>query len=89
MLMIRCDCHTRFQQIPMLDTASGEIIDRRLEHKTGQGVLRRTPKSGSCRDGSYGCPPVAGRISGNHCDGHEPRATVTARWFIAKRRRRC
>jgi transposase len=36
MLIIGCDFHTRFQQIAMLDTVTGEIIERRLEHETGE-----------------------------------------------------
>ena len=36
MLIIGCDFHTRFQQIAMLDTTTGEIIERRLEHETGE-----------------------------------------------------
>ena len=34
MLIIGCDFHSRFQQIAMLDTTDGEIIERRLEHET-------------------------------------------------------
>ena len=36
MIIIGCDLHTRFQQIAMLDTATGEIVERRLEHATGE-----------------------------------------------------
>jgi len=36
MLIIGCDFHTRFQQIAMLDPTSGEILERRLEHETGE-----------------------------------------------------
>jgi transposase len=36
MMIIGCDLHTRFQQIAMLDTATGEIVERRLEHATGE-----------------------------------------------------
>ena len=36
MLIIGCDFHTRFQQIAMVDTTTGEIIERRLEHETGE-----------------------------------------------------
>lgn len=31
MLLIGCDFHTRFQQIAMLDSETGEIVERRLE----------------------------------------------------------
>jgi len=36
MIIIGCDLHTRFQQIALLDTATGEIVERRLEHATGE-----------------------------------------------------
>lgn len=36
MLLIGCDFHTRFQQIAMLDTTTGELVERRLEHDTGE-----------------------------------------------------
>jgi len=36
MLVIGCDFHTRFQQIAMVDSTTGEIIERRLEHTNGE-----------------------------------------------------
>jgi hypothetical protein len=36
MFIIGCDFHSRFQQIAMLDPATGEVIKRRLEHENGQ-----------------------------------------------------
>jgi transposase len=36
MILIGCDFHTRFQQIAMLDPTTGEIIERRLEHESGE-----------------------------------------------------
>src|SRR5215472_19233879 len=36
MLIIGCDFHSRFQQIAMLDTKTGELIERRLEHASGE-----------------------------------------------------
>jgi transposase len=36
MLIIGCDFHTRFQQIAMMDTKKGELVERRLEHGTGE-----------------------------------------------------
>ena len=32
MHLIGCDFHTRFQQIAMVDSATGEILNRRLDH---------------------------------------------------------
>ena len=36
MLMIGCDFHSRFPRIAMLDSQTGELIERRLEHETGE-----------------------------------------------------
>lgn len=36
MLIIGCDFHTRYQQIAMLDDATGELIERRLGHENGE-----------------------------------------------------
>jgi transposase len=36
MLIIGCDLHTRNQQVAMLDTERGEIVERRLEHGSGE-----------------------------------------------------
>jgi transposase len=36
MMIIGCDLHTRYQQIAMLDTESGELVERRLEHESGE-----------------------------------------------------
>jgi transposase len=36
MMIIGCDLHTRYQQIAMLDTETGEMVERRLEHENGE-----------------------------------------------------
>ena len=36
MSIIGCDFHSRFWQIAMLDTQTGGVIERRLEHETGE-----------------------------------------------------
>src|SRR5271154_5782237 len=36
MMIIGCDFHSRFQQIAMLDTETGEVTERRLEHENGE-----------------------------------------------------
>jgi len=35
-MIIGCDLHTRYQQIAMLDTETGEEVERRLEHENGE-----------------------------------------------------
>lgn len=36
MIIVGCDFHTRFQQVAMLDPGTGEVVERRLEHETGE-----------------------------------------------------
>jgi hypothetical protein len=36
MKIVGCDLHTRYQQIAMVDTETGELTERRLEHESGQ-----------------------------------------------------
>jgi len=46
MLIIGCDFHTRYQQIAMMDDATGELRERRLEHENGEAeeFYRGLPK---------------------------------------------
>ena len=36
MIIIGCDLHTRTQQVAMLDTETGEVVEKRLEHENGE-----------------------------------------------------
>jgi transposase len=36
MMIIGCDYHSRYQQIAMMDTETGELVERRLEHENGE-----------------------------------------------------
>ena len=36
MKIVGCDLHTRYQQIAMLDDETGELVERRLEHESGE-----------------------------------------------------
>jgi hypothetical protein len=35
MKIVGCDLHTRYQQIAMLDQETGDLVERRLEHASG------------------------------------------------------
>jgi hypothetical protein len=35
-MIIGCDLHPRYQQIAMVDTDTGELVERRLEHESGE-----------------------------------------------------
>jgi len=51
MLIIGCDFHTRFQQIAMLDPATGEVVERRLEHGNGEAGAFYAALPGRARGG--------------------------------------
>lgn len=51
MLIIGCDFHTRFQQIAMVDSVTGEIIERRLEHASGEAPAFYAALPGPARVG--------------------------------------
>jgi len=36
MKILGCDLHTRYQQVAMLDEETGELVERRLEHESGE-----------------------------------------------------
>jgi hypothetical protein len=73
MLIIGCDFHTRFQQIAMLDTTTGEITERRLQHETGEAkafyvalpsAARVGMKPRVTRNGLNACSPSRDTSSG-------------------------
>ena len=47
MKIVGCDLHTRYPQIAMLDQETGELIERRLEHESGdaRAIERPVPTS--------------------------------------------
>ena len=51
MMIIGCDLHTRYQQIAMLDTETGELVERRLEHESGEARAFYAGLSGAVRVG--------------------------------------
>jgi transposase len=38
MKIVGCDLHTRYQQIAMLEEETGELVERRLEHESGEAL---------------------------------------------------
>ena len=51
MMIIGCDLHTRYQQIAMLDRETGELVERRLEHESGEARGFYAALSGRVRVG--------------------------------------
>jgi hypothetical protein len=53
-----CDFHTRYQQIAMLDEATGELTERRLEHQTGEAESFHRSLQGPVRVGIEATGPI-------------------------------
>ena len=51
MKVIGCDFHTRYQRIAMLNQATGELTERRLEHENGEVHAFYRSLSGAVRIG--------------------------------------
>jgi transposase len=51
MMIIGCDLHTRYQQIAMLDRETGELVERRLEHESGEARAFYAALAGAVRVG--------------------------------------
>ena len=65
MKIVGCDLHTRYQQIAMLDDETGELIERRLEHASGEAKQFYSELQGRVRIGiEAGCPILVRRICG-------------------------
>ena len=51
MKIVGCDLHPRYQQIAMLDEETGELIERRLEHESGEAQAFYVGLNGPVRVG--------------------------------------
>jgi transposase len=58
MLIIGCDFHTRYQQIAMMDEATGELIERRLDHQSGEAQAFYRNLQGAVRVGIEATGPI-------------------------------
>ncbi len=58
MLIIGCDFHTRYQQIAMLDESTGELIERRLDHESGEAEVFYRSLQGPVRVGIEATGPI-------------------------------
>ena len=57
MKIVGCDLHTRYQQIAMLDTETGELMERRLEHDNGEARVFYAGSAGAGARGDRGHRP--------------------------------
>jgi transposase len=51
MKIVGCDLHTRYQQIAMLEEETGELVERRLEHESGEARAFYAAQSAPVRVG--------------------------------------
>jgi len=51
MKIVGCDLHTRYQQVAMLDQETGELVERRLEHESGEARAFYASLEGGVRVG--------------------------------------
>ena len=58
MLIIGCDFHTRYQQIAMMEEATGELTERRLDHESGEADAFYRNLQGPVRVGIEGGWPT-------------------------------
>ncbi|MHB8411618.1 MAG: hypothetical protein ACYDDI_06680 [Candidatus Acidiferrales bacterium] len=70
MMIIGCDFHTRYQQIAMMDESTGERVERRLGHESGEAHAFHRNLQGPVRVGHAlglvfsGCPMLDFRAWG-------------------------
>lgn len=58
MLIIGCDFHSRYQQIAMVDTLTGELTERRLDHESGEAHAFYRGLQGPVRVGIEATGPI-------------------------------
>ena len=58
MMIIGCDFHTRYQQIAMMDEATGELVERRLDHESGEAQAFYRDLHGPVRVGIEATGPI-------------------------------
>jgi len=58
MKIIGCDFHTRYQQIAMLDEETGELMERRLDHESGEAHAFYRDLQGPVRVGIEATGPI-------------------------------
>ena len=85
MKIVGCDLHTRYQQIAMLDRETGELVERRLEHESGEARTFYAALSGAVRVGIEATGHTRWferMLAGSHArqpEGH-PGGPVRHRW---------
>ncbi len=91
-MIIGCDLHTRYQQIAMLDTETGELVERRWSTRTERHELFMQGLWVRCE---WGSKPLGTRTGSRPCwrswdtnCGWEMRPRFARRWYASRRRMR-
>src|ERR1700676_5498138 len=58
MMIIGCDFHTRYQQIAMDNDETGELVERRLDHESGEAHAFYRALQGPVRVGIEATGPI-------------------------------
>lgn len=58
MLIVGCDFDTRYQQVATVDTLTGELTERRLDHESGEGHAFYRGLQGPVRVGIEATGPI-------------------------------
>jgi transposase len=58
MKIIGCDFHTRYQQIAMMDESTGELVEWRLDHESGEAHAFYRDLQGPVRVGIEATGPI-------------------------------
>jgi len=58
MMIIGCDFHTRYQQIALMDESTGELVERRLDHESGEAHAFYRNLQGPVRVGIEATGPI-------------------------------
>jgi hypothetical protein len=64
MKIVGCDLHPHYQQVAMLDAETGELIERRLEHESGEARAFYANLTDRC---GWGSKPPDTRAGPNGC----------------------
>ena len=76
MMIIGCDYHPRYQQIAMMDTETGELVERRLEHENGEArAVYAMPFRGPT-----GCLSRFERLAALQATGSVARGDESTKW---------
>jgi hypothetical protein len=79
MLIIGGDFHTRFQQIAMVDTETGDMVDRKFISRD-ETTLASARNAGGTRYRAYSLLPTSAMIHAQCSPTMHPQSTWVSKW---------